>query len=209
MSAISYLDVKDKNFVNQLFEFYEECDIECHRLDCDDINYFTRTRYKTRNGNLAFDAYLPNEPSIEVISKELLTFAQFASIILSTFGTWFGISVMALNPFKLKSFQKSYCKVRTDSFPKTPPSDGGNISARQMVTKRTFGSRMIPQLTPSVGNNWLPSDRSRLLGSRTLIGSGTSLASTNSFHVQRKVIDLSSRVKKIESFVNETRSRMK
>lgn len=198
--------------MNQLFEFYEECDSECHHPDCSDTNYFTRTRYKPSNGNLAFDAYLPNEPSIKVISKEMLTFAQFASIILSTFGTWFGISVMALNPFKLKSFQKSNCKVRTDSFPKTPPRGDGKISshqmasgisAHQMMRRSAFGPRMVQPLTPSVANNWLPSDRSHLLGSRT------SLASTNSSHVHRQLIDLSSRVKIMESFVKQTRSRMR
>lgn len=210
MSAISYLDVEHQDFVTQLFEFYEECDSECYRLDCDDTNYFTRMRYKPSEGNLAFAAYLPNEPSVKVVSKEMLTFAQFASIILSTFGTWFGISVMTLNPFQLKSIQKSHCKVRTDSFPKTPPGESGripshhmgsSIPSHQIVTRSAFGS-MIQRLTPSVSNNWLPSDRSHFLGSRT------PLASTNSFHVQRRVIDLSSRVKNIESFVNETRSRM-
>lgn len=49
---------------------------------------------------MAFHAFIPSEPSIKVTSKEILSKTEFISFILSTFGTWFGISVLALNPFK-------------------------------------------------------------------------------------------------------------
>ena len=56
---------------------------------------------------LEFFTFIPSEPSIIVKSKEILTMTEYISFVLSTFGTWFGISVLALNPFKINIKRKN------------------------------------------------------------------------------------------------------
>ena len=57
---------------------------------------------RLKDSGLGFNAFIPSEPSIKVTSKEILTTTEFVSLILSTSGTWFGISVLALNSFNFK-----------------------------------------------------------------------------------------------------------
>lgn len=179
-TALSYLDVQNLSVVQELFQFYSVCDKECERFDCDEFIYFTRPNYKPRSYNLAFDAYLPFEPSIKVVSKEQLTFAQFASIILSTFGTWFGISVIALNPSRLKTLKKNGCKnVRTDSFPSTV-SDGNH----QQPPVGTIG------LVSRIGHHH-----------QTLI----KMRKDGDLLMRKQVVSLTQRINKIERFVNNNR----
>ena len=56
---------------------------------------------------IAFHTFIPSEPSIKSKSQEILTTTEYVKFILSAFGTWFGISVLGLNPFTSKNQKRT------------------------------------------------------------------------------------------------------
>lgn len=46
---------------------------------------------------------IPEEPWIDVVYKPIMTSTEYVTYVLSCFGTWFGLSVLTLNPFSIGS----------------------------------------------------------------------------------------------------------
>lgn len=128
--VISYLDLMNKSVSNRLFELYEDCQSVCNRPDCHEEIVFTRVSEES-HPTLAVKVNLPTEPSVSVHFYPILTFPAFLTYFLSCFGTWFGLSVVGLNPFipltgyieaKYKSKQTNATQVKKDT-PQQSSSD--------------------------------------------------------------------------------------
>ena len=110
---ISYQDVKNDTISKLLFEFDEICSKVCKRIDCWQINSFTRVDIEAGKGYQSnrnqflseFSKYkirvnTPIEPSYRVVFVPSLQLAEYITYLLSTFGIWFGMTIYGLNPIK-------------------------------------------------------------------------------------------------------------
>lgn len=105
LRPLSYEDVMNATILDQLLAAYKTCSKDCARPDCYEVTTFTRVT-STDQDYLEIVLNVQNEPSIEVIFQPTITFPEYFTYFLSCFGTWFGISVLALNPFKRERVKK-------------------------------------------------------------------------------------------------------
>ena len=97
---------------------------KCRQIDCIQGHLFNRISIQsaivgnsvqnvTEFGNLGIFVYTPTEPSVNVTFMPNMESAEYATYILSCFGTSFGLSVFVLNPVKqsrviINSFNKTF-----------------------------------------------------------------------------------------------------
>ena len=105
ITPLSYSDVMNETILNELIESYKVCSDECARPDCNEVTTFTRVASSDQD-YLEVILNVQNEPSIDVQFQPVLSFPEYFTYFLSCFGTWFGISVIALNPFKRERVEK-------------------------------------------------------------------------------------------------------
>lgn len=105
MTPLGYEDVLNQTILNELIDSYQSCQSDCIRPDCDEVTTFTRVSSTDQN-HLEMVLNVQNEPSIGVQYQPVLSFPEYFTYFLSCFGTWFGISVIALNPFKHERVEK-------------------------------------------------------------------------------------------------------
>lgn len=98
--------------------FESICDSECRQEPCH-ITYTKSNMVVTVHDIAQFIVKIPPEPFTKVTCHPSIRLIEFLVYILSCFGTWFGISVLGLNPLKFIS-AKSQDKT---SDLKSPPVD--------------------------------------------------------------------------------------
>ena len=119
---LSYIDVMNQTVAKLLFESYEKCGNKCKRYDCNEITTFSRIQFR-RGPHFGQEILSPIEPSVIVIFKEVLQTAEYMTYVLSCFGTWFGLSVISLNPvinlksliIRITSYRNSSVESKTGS----------------------------------------------------------------------------------------------
>ena len=123
-NILSYDDVIQQNISGKLFKFFDMCNKKCRQIECIERHLFDRISIQsaivansaqnvTKFGNLGIYVYTPTEPSVNVTFIPNMESAEYATYLFSCFGTWFGLSVIVLNPVKqsrvvINSFNKTF-----------------------------------------------------------------------------------------------------
>lgn len=95
-------DLENETFAKQLKGIEDECFGQCDQNDCDDSYTLSQIlKEEKANGGegLSFMVNAPRQPSYTVIHRPLMPITDYLVYVLSCFGTWFGLSVLSLNPF--------------------------------------------------------------------------------------------------------------
>lgn len=95
--------ISKKNNTNALNALEERCRKTCNRNECTSL-FFTTSILKEERGDYNLFAVLvqaPITPRIKIVRHPSSQLTDFLVYVTSCFGTWFGISVMSLNPFPL------------------------------------------------------------------------------------------------------------
>jgi hypothetical protein len=97
-------DLDNKTFSADLKKIEQVCDSKCSRPACEVEFSSTRIQKEERGRQEAFTIIVgaPGSPGITVKSVEAMALRQFVLFICSTFGTWFGISLLSYDPNRLQ-----------------------------------------------------------------------------------------------------------
>lgn len=98
--VISSYEIENRTFSLELQRLENECHANCSQKDCHD-EYTLTSLLKEDNymdQGMSFMINAPRTPSYYVRHRALQETTDFIVYVLSTFGTWFGISVLSLNP---------------------------------------------------------------------------------------------------------------
>ena len=132
---LSSYDIANDTVVEELGRFSNQCRNACKAPDCHESYSITSGLPEaTSSQTLKFSVEVPREPSFTVNYHPKVQFIEFAVYVLSCFGTWFGISALHLNPFRLKL---------TDL---KKPSDGSCNSCDRLLREQLQISRSYDQL---------------------------------------------------------------
>lgn len=100
MRSVSYRDIADEHIRFSLFKFYNECSELCHRKDCNERSTFNTINY-VRSSNLRIRVMIPREPWFHITYKTIIAKTEYIIYMLSSVGTWFGLSAINLNPISI------------------------------------------------------------------------------------------------------------
>ena len=105
LKHVSQIDLRDEAFKLRLRAIIKMCAAKCRRLDCNET--YTITKFyvdeDTHSVGIRFLINVPREPFLKIIIRPTLAFVEFLVYVLSSIGTWFGISMLSLNPSKCLS----------------------------------------------------------------------------------------------------------
>lgn len=91
-------DMKNETISRKLLQIEKECKKRCPRRACHAHYTITKLIVNHLEDFHGINVELPQDPFISVKHRPSLLFAEFLVYIMSCFGTWFGLSVYALNP---------------------------------------------------------------------------------------------------------------
>jgi hypothetical protein len=108
-------DYKDENIMNETLKIRDECDGQCKRLSCyyDYSVAVTSAYLDKKSPHMTFRLSSPTSPTTIVSSLISLDFTGFLIYVTSCFGTWFGISIIAMNPLHI-GFVQNLIHKRSD-----------------------------------------------------------------------------------------------
>lgn len=112
-------DLENDTFADLLMKVEDDCFGQCQQLDCDDSYTLSQIlKEEKANGGegLSFMVNAPRQPSFTVSHRPLMPVTDYLVYVLSCFGTWFGLSVLSLNPFSWKEQEKTRKVCRDESF---------------------------------------------------------------------------------------------
>ena len=101
MKQMTYFDFKDKNRYNIYSRYIEECKAMCPDSECLKELVITNIG-RSALGPLNFYQALSDNPSFVVHSDPKVNLPDFLTLVMSCFGTWFGLSILSFNPLKWK-----------------------------------------------------------------------------------------------------------
>jgi hypothetical protein len=105
LKHISGEDLENETLESEIKAIEKGCDSECFRPACSVEYSTTRIQKEERGVDSLFSLIVtsPGSPSVTVRSVPRQSFRDFAIYVTSTFGTWFGLSVMSFNPEAMRS----------------------------------------------------------------------------------------------------------
>jgi hypothetical protein len=87
-----------------LYRFESKCMKECKKFGCN-LNYtITQVTKDPNNDYITFNVHIPQFPNYFIKFRAKLSFIEYFIYVLSCFGTWFGLSILSLNPFRYKEW---------------------------------------------------------------------------------------------------------
>lgn len=92
----------------ELIDIESQCNDRCFSEDCEEM--FFVSRIATRGTDIKYFTIryqIPREPVFSLTYVPLMSFTSFLVYILSTFGTWLGISMLGVSSYLIKSFKKN------------------------------------------------------------------------------------------------------
>ena len=98
---IRYVDLQNITMRKQLTALHSICAAECKQANCEEKYVLTRANRETGVGDLSFTVNAPKDLHIDIELHPKMIFQEYLIYIFSVFGTWFGLSIITLNPFKL------------------------------------------------------------------------------------------------------------
>ena len=116
MKHISGEDLENETFALQLKKIEETCDWQCRWPACEVEYHTTRIQKEERGRDSVFSIIVqaPGAPSITVRSEARQAFREFAIYVTSTFGTWFGLSILNFNPKSIRLIWEKKGSKRTE-----------------------------------------------------------------------------------------------
>ena len=105
---ISVDDLRNGTFSNLLTQMEMNCSSQCSQEQCL-REFYSTTLFKEESGEFEYFQIMvsaPKSPIIKVITKPSWSIEEFLIYISTIFGIWFGVSVVSLNPLKLKKWLK-------------------------------------------------------------------------------------------------------
>ena len=106
MKMLNPIDLENKTIARFVETSFEKCDSRC-KIKTECLTQFSRTtlqEYKERF--LTLSSMLPTVPHMSLYAAPFLNLVQYIVQIGSSFGMWFGLSIISLNPMKWKFCQK-------------------------------------------------------------------------------------------------------
>ena len=106
MNMLTYKDYFNSTIRQFANETDKKCKLHCRsRTEC--RTQFSRTTLVVQpEGGFYFKSMLPNGPQVSIVSLSLLSLVEYLVQLGSCFGTWFGLSVISLNPSNWSMFKK-------------------------------------------------------------------------------------------------------
>lgn len=96
---ISLMDIVNNS--TELDKFELTCRQRCSFDDCFEMLSLTKVSVEPDSRGLQFAVLIPQEPFVTVVYLPKIEFSELIVYVLSCVGTWFGISILSLNPVKL------------------------------------------------------------------------------------------------------------
>ncbi|KAI1304140.1 hypothetical protein HDE_01914 [Halotydeus destructor] len=102
---VSRLDFRNETF-SQLFEdIYVHCQEKCAQLECDMTWTLTEASREQYFAGTTFQVVVSRKPSFEIKHDALTTLQAYVIYLMSCVGSWFGLSVLSVNPASVVSQQ--------------------------------------------------------------------------------------------------------
>lgn len=83
-----------------LYRMERKCQSKCKQLGCVLSYTITQVTKDPNNDVMTFNVLIPQLPSYTIKFRPKMQFLEYFIYVLSCFGTWFGLSVLSLNPCK-------------------------------------------------------------------------------------------------------------
>lgn len=85
-----------------LYRYERKCQSKCKQVGCTLSYTITQVTKDPNNDLMTFNIMIPQLPSYTIKFRPRMQFIEYFIYVLSCFGTWFGLSVLSLNPFQKK-----------------------------------------------------------------------------------------------------------
>lgn len=83
-----------------LYNLEESCSQSCSWLDCEVEYSMTQVSKEPQMNIMSFQVDVPQKPTYRIHFHPKTRFIEYFIYVLSCFGTWFGLSILSLNPFR-------------------------------------------------------------------------------------------------------------
>lgn len=83
-----------------------KCSQRCAQRDCYEFYSLTRTEREPLGKSFSITVNIPKEPSFEMKFLEKISLTEYLIYVLSILGTWFGVSVINVNPFRVNTYRR-------------------------------------------------------------------------------------------------------
>lgn len=87
-----------------LYRFERKCAKQCNRKGCAISYTVTHVTKDPNNDFMTFNVLIPQFPNYFIKFHPKLSFIEYFIYVLSCFGTWFGLSILSLNPCNYKEW---------------------------------------------------------------------------------------------------------
>ena len=107
-------DLSNKTARAALQKAVRSCEGRCHSDGCVSSKYSSRINSELRpeHKNIRFFVMIPDMPATKIFHEPKIYPVEFVVILLSCFGTWYGMSVIAFNPFDLRMRRKVFFMIK-------------------------------------------------------------------------------------------------
>ena len=113
---VSTLYFNDSTFESKLIKLGSQCSEKCKQPNCEEVLYLTSTNSRGRDDDsLSFRINLPASPNYFITFQPMMLFYEYATYILSCFGTWIGLTMYQYNPLELYYSLRKYQEKRRTS----------------------------------------------------------------------------------------------
>ena len=91
---------RNETVSKMLYRLERRCQLKCKKVGCFLRYTITQVTKDPDNDIMTFNVLIPQLPSYTIKFRPRMQFIEYFIYVLSCFGTWFGLSVLSLNPFK-------------------------------------------------------------------------------------------------------------
>lgn len=91
---------RNASVTKMLYRYERKCESKCKRVGCVLSYTITKVTKDPNNDLMTFNIMIPQLPSYSIKFRPRMQFIEYFIYVLSCFGTWFGLSVLSLNPFQ-------------------------------------------------------------------------------------------------------------
>lgn len=100
LKHVSYRDIENRTFSLHYQQIESFCRKRCILVDCKEVYFVTQVSAEPYPHFFRFSVDAPREPSFIVTFLPKIDLNEFLVFVFSCFGTWFGISILSLDPFR-------------------------------------------------------------------------------------------------------------
>lgn len=159
LRPLTYSDAVNVTMNASLHDIENSCHKECSHEDCQELVTFTRVAAEpNHDGRIEFALNGPIEPSFTVENKPQLTIIEYVVYILSSVGTWFGVSVIGL------------CDIRRTAQNLSKVSNLLGGKKRKVKEERCISSNVSEQQNSPITDSSIQSDQHSTIPASMMLG---------------------------------------